>query len=514
LLCSCIAQAQTIEVSGSQSGVWDAETVIVTGDVKVQDSLTILPGTTVLFKDYYQIVVEENASLKALGRSGDSIIFTVADTTGFHIFNSGVGGWNGIRLNKAGQSKFDYCRFQFGKAALDRDQDGGALRITNCDDVEIGHSKLFCNFSREHGGALNAELSNVVMHDCDVYNNLNYTRLDTVYAMYGGGMRFLKCKVELTDMVFRYNIGETAVGGALSLDSCSVNIDRCIFEHNYGINGAGLYLIRSNDNPCSISNSLFANNTSGHFGGGLAISDSSPEVSNLTVVNNHSIGVNCGGIFFYQHSSPVVRNCIVYGNTNEAALDKPVQMWVWTYDDFTPSFYNSLIEFGLENISGADIINTYENCLNKDPRFVDPEREDFRLRENSPCINSGLTKAADFRRFDLDKNPRVFENFVDMGAYEFTIIGLEETAQANKIRIVGNPITASSYAEIDLDNAGNVSVQVYSLDGKLLTNKNIGLRQSGLLRLEIGEQFQALPHGAYLMVVKAENQTFVEKVVR
>ena len=180
MLYGLLAKAQTIEVSGTQSGVWDAETVVVTGDVTIEDSLTINPGTTVIFKGFYQILAKEGASLKAMGTENDTITFTIADTTGFHLFNSGRGGWNGIRLDKAGTSKFDYCRFQYGKAAMDDDQDGGALRIFDCDEVEIGHSTLFCNFSREHGGALSAENSKVVMHDCKVNNNQVYTKLDTV----------------------------------------------------------------------------------------------------------------------------------------------------------------------------------------------------------------------------------------------------------------------------------------------------------------------------------------------
>ena len=327
LLCTCFAKAQNIEVSGLQSGVWEADTVFVTGDVVVANALNIVAGTTVVFDGFYSIRVKENAILQALGTRTDSICFTVTDTTYFHVFNSGRGGWNGIRLEKAGPSKFDYCRFQYGKAALDDDKDGGALRIYNCQEVEINHSTLFCNFSRQHGGALNAEHSNVMMHDCNVSHNLNFSGDDAAYYMYGGGLRFINCEVELTGTNFRHNTGMNAIGGALSLDSCAVNIDRCKFEHNYGINGGGLYLIRCYDRPCSITNSLFAHNTSGHFGGGLAISDSSPLISNLTVANNHSIGVNCGGIFFYQHSSPAVWNCIVYGNTNEGLLEQPVQMW-------------------------------------------------------------------------------------------------------------------------------------------------------------------------------------------
>ena len=156
LLTSILCQAQTIEVLGLQSGTWSADTIRVIGDVKIQDSLCIQAGTTVLFDNYYCIKVENGASLTAIGTESDSIFFTVADTTGFHAFNVGRGGWNGIRMDKAGKAKFDYCRFQYGKAALDNDQDGGALRIFDCNDVEIGHSTLFCNFSREHGGALNA----------------------------------------------------------------------------------------------------------------------------------------------------------------------------------------------------------------------------------------------------------------------------------------------------------------------------------------------------------------------
>ena len=515
LFSSLLAKAQTIEVAGLQSGVWEADTVLVTGNVVVQDTLTIAPGTTVLFKDFYSITANHGASLNAIGTEADSITFTVADTTGFHIFNSGRGGWNGIRLEKAGPATFDYCRFQYGKAALDNDQDGVALRVFGCDDVNISNSTLFCNFSREHGGALNADRSKVVMHNCNVSNNLTYSEIDTIYFMYGGGLRFLDCEVKLTDMVFLYNIGMGAIGGALSLDHCAVSIDRCRFEHNIGINGGGLYLMRSSDYSCSISNSLFANNTSVHFGGGLAISDSSPEMSNLTVVGNHSEGVNCGGVFFYQYSSPTVRNCIVYGNTNEVPLEEPVQIWAWTFEDNAPKFLNCLIQYGLKNISGNDDIHVYENNLDTDPLFVDAENADFRLREVSPCINSGYTRLDDLTAFDLDGNARVCGSIIDMGAYEFSGTGIGETTQDEPlVRIVGNPITASSYAEIELEGPSTLTVALYSIDGKLMTNIPLGMLQAGLQRIEIGKLFEELSSGTYLMVLKGSHHSFAAKVVK
>ena len=515
LFCGCLSQAQTISVSGSQSGSWDADTVFVTNNVSVRDSLFIQAGTTVVFQGHYGIRVENGTFIKAIGNETDSITFTVTDTTGFHVYNAGRGGWNGIQLSDARASRFDFCRFEYGKAVRDDDQDGGALRINHCNDVEISNSTLFCNFSREHGGGLNAENSVVKMHDCNVSNNLTYTEIDTVYYMYGGGLRFLKCEVELTDVVFRHNNGRTAIGGAMSIDSCSVRIDRCRFEHNYGINGAGLYMIRCYDNPCSIRNSLFAHNTSGHFGGGFAISDSSPVLSNLTVVDNLSEGVNCGGIFFYQNSSPTLRNCIVYGNLNSVPLEKPVQMWSWTFDDNAPKFYNCLVQYGLENISNYEIITVYENCIDDNPLFVDAENEDYRLAENSPCINAGLTESIDFEMIDLAGNPRVWDGIIDLGAYEHSTVGLHENGQTeNAFCIVGNPITPSSYAEIEMNNAANLTASVYSVDGKLLVVNNIGIVNQGLNRVWIGEMFDRLPSGTYMLVLRSAHQSFVAKVIK
>lgn len=517
LLCTLFAKAQTIEVSGLQSGCWEADTIMIIDNVIIQDSLSIMPGTTVLFDGFFNIMVEKNATLKALGTENDSILFTVADTTGFSIFDSGRGGWNGIRMEKAGQCRFEYCRFQYGKAALDNDQDGGALRIFNSHDVEISHCTLFCNFSREHGGGLNAEDSKVMMHDCSINNNLTYSRIDTIYFMYGGGLRFLKCEVDITKTDFRNNNGESAIGGALSIDSCLARIDRCRFEYNYGINGAGLYMIRCYDNPCSITNSLFANNTSGHFGGGLAISDSSPLVANLTVVNNHSIGVNCGGIFFYQESSPVLWNSIIFSNTNDAPLEEPVQMWAWTYEDYAPAFHNCVVEFGLENISGYEYIHVYENCYDTNPLFAAPNEQNYRLGFDSPCVDSGSpdTPEAILNGFDLDSNPRVAGSRIDIGAYEFASVDVHESPKnESQLRIVGNPITASSYAEIECESVCNLFAKVYSTEGKLLVNKNLGNTQIGLNHIEIGEMFSSLSFGTYLLIIRTPEKTFIAKIIK
>ena len=514
VVASLIAKAQNIEVNGLQSGTWEADTVFVTGDVMVTETLEITPGTTVIFNGFYGISARKG-SISALGTENEPIVFTVPDTTGFYVYNSGRGGWNGIKLDLS-QARFDYCVFQYGKAADTLRQHGGALEILNGSDVELTNSVLRCNFAREHGGALNAEHSTVKMSNCSVTENKLYTK-DNLYFMYGGGLRFINCDVEMTDMDFRNNYGEISIGGALSLDSCAVKIDRAVFEDNYGLNGAGLYIMRCNHKECSISNCLFANNHAGHFAGGLAFSNASPEVSNITVVGNSSNGVNCGGIFFYENSSPVMRNIIVKDNYNVNPGMPNVQMWVWTYEPDAPLFYNGMVQNGLDSISGFEAITVYENMIDDDPMFVDEENLDFHLSDGSPCRDAGdpNTNPAVLEGLDLDGMPRVSNGRIDMGAYEFSGVGVNELIGKNKnLHIVGNPLTEKSFAELTLDEAGIVSMEVFSTTGELVYSKEFGHLDAGLQRLEIGDLCNTAKQGMYLIKVKTSNETHVAKIIR
>jgi len=74
--------------------------------------------------------------------------------------------------------------------------------------------------------------------------------------------------------------------------------------------------------------------------------------------------------------------------------------------------------------------------------------------------------------------------------------------------------TASSYAEINLDDICNLSAKVYSIDGKLLVDKNLGLSSKGVNRIAIGEMFSPMPSGTYMLVIQAAEKNFVAKVVR
>jgi hypothetical protein len=53
-----------------------------------------------------------------------------------------------------------------------------------------------------------------------------------------------------------------------------------------------------------------------------------------------------------------------------------------------------------------------------DPRFIDSTNGDFHLQSNSPCINGGNNLYVGSST-DLDGNPRVVGEAIDIGAYEY-----------------------------------------------------------------------------------------------
>ena len=514
LIGCCVAQGQTIYVSGEQSGVWDADTVVVTGDVTVWESLLVRPGTVVLFDGFHGIAIYKDASFVAQGTETDSIVFTVADTTGFYHYELEDGGWNGFYLLRAGHFLLDYCVLEYGKAFINDDWFGGLLEIVSCDDVNIHHSTLRHSAAHERGGALSAVDSRVLMTGSAVNYNTVYNE-ENMY-LYGGGASFLKCDVELREMEFRGNDAPT-IGGALSFDSCSVVLDRSVFVDNIGVNGAGLYLMRSFERECLLSNLLFDDNYSRHFGGGFAISDASPEIYNVLVVNNSSEGVSCNGIFFYGQSSPRLSNCIICGNyaPDPSVIVDTAQMWVWTTNGYAPEFRNCLIEGGTSYIHSSEYIQVFEDIIDADPGFVDAVNHDFHLGPDSPCLDAGWLETPDYitQGVDLDGMPRCQNQRIDIGPYEFLTTSTEKReAPPAFAGLVGNPLGRHSRVEIDANMEGEAVVTVCSLTGRCLGKRAFNLEHSR--NLEIGDLVEGLASGFYLVEIAVSDKICTIKAIK
>lgn len=508
--------AQQVEVQGPQQGVWDADTVLVTGNVKVVESLEVQPGTTVLFNGFYHLEVGSGAVLSAQGAAGDSVVFTVADTLGFHTVDSPKGGWNGLQV-KGGRLELDYCVFEYGKAALLEDQEGGAMRIDG-GEVSIAHSSLRNNYSRDRGGAIHAQDANFQMIASQVNDNRVFSD-SGAYAMYGGGASFLRCNVFMEDMEFLRNYAPSCIGGALSLDSCQVDLHGALFADNIGLNGGGMYIMRNNFTNSTLYNLAFIHNFSRHFAGGIAFADSSPTVYNLLVTDNCSEGVNCNGVFFYQDCRPQMTNCIIYQNYPwiEDIHSDSAQMWLWTFEGYAPEFRNCLIDGGRKKITGADYIQVFEDILDTDPLFVDAPHRDFHLSEHSPCRDAGYAYVPYdlLVGHDLDGLPRVKQQRIDIGPYEYSGTSVDETTFADgALRLVGNPLGQDSRLVVELAAPETLGVRLFSVDGRLMAEQAPQPFGAGRVELPVGDLVGTLPPGMYLFEVQGGNHHRILKAVK
>ena len=251
-------------------------------------------------------------------------------------------------------------------------------------------------------------------------------------------------------------------GGGILIWDASPQISHCVIQNNYAPEFGGGICIGQNSGS-KVRNCTIQNNTADSFGGGVSMSDctSDAEVVN-SVISGNTITCNCdwngggGGVNLF-HAGRLV-NCLV---VNNSAPNAPVGgggvHCDWA-DDATKSilvigctianntalgnggvsyviaggeFRNCIIWGNTDNLgnvsnydgnlfvySCTDPLPTGAGNISSDPNFVIPAAGNFRLSAGSPCIDAG-DSAYNNQATDLDGNSRIFNNIIDMGAYEY-----------------------------------------------------------------------------------------------
>jgi len=106
-------------------------------------------------------------------------------------------------------------------------------------------------------------------------------------------------------------------------------------------------------------------------------------------------------------------NCIIYFNSASGeASNCYVSATAWaafTNCCFAPALTSAVaVSYSINNITA-------------DPQFIDKDAGNWRLRANSPCINTGINESwmtTGYGSIDLDGRTRIRYGTVDMGAYE------------------------------------------------------------------------------------------------
>ena len=113
---------------------------------------------------------------------------------------------------------------------------------------------------------------------------------------------------------------------------------------------------------------------------------------------------------------------------------------------------------------------------------------------------------------DLAGLPRVLNNRIDIGPYEYSGASVAQHRAAPFAKLVGNPLHAQSRIEFDDAVKGEVTVTLYALTGRCVAQRVLNLE--GTRSMGLGDLMEGLAPGVYLIEIKGENGVCSLKAVR
>lgn len=339
---------------------------------------------------------------------------------------------------------------------------GGGVRggtVNNC--------MIINNRAEEGGGVANSTVNNSSIRNnrADEWGGGAYESIltsctisDNIAVQYGGGGGF---DSTISNSTISANSAGQGGGGVewSTIEACIISGNSAV---NYG-GGVAYGTVRNStvsDNSvigvgggvydCEIVNSIISGNTAGDEGGGIYgyntasncyITGNSAEWGGggaYGVFNNCIITSNTatfgGGAFQF-----VLNNCLVFANTADQYAGGALNCVIYnstivgnTADSgggvYQSSIYNSIVWNNTATVDSNYYDSSFQySCsdplpdewsgnIADDPCFF--SSIDFHLLSWSPCIDTGRNLYAPMP-YDLDGNPRIIGDIVDMGAYEY-----------------------------------------------------------------------------------------------
>lgn len=233
-----------------------------------------------------------------------------------------------------------------------------------------------CIFTRNRGnqgGAINLASSGVLT-DCVIFGNdasqggavqlggvagasyiIERCKFDSNTASRGGAVEIYNgfASVHFTDCVFTGNTAETFGGGILGLSS-GMSATRCIFSGNSAVSG----------------------------GGAICTAAGMAQITNCTIAYNTSAGSAGGVLLTASNSTPSLRNCILWGNSDATGETEAAQIARYFATGTFP-VVNYCDVMGLTPELGG--VGNFD----ADPLFANPLKGDFSLQFGSPCVDAG-----------------------------------------------------------------------------------------------------------------------------
>jgi len=268
------------------------------------------------------------------------------------------------------------------------------------DGSKINKSIITNNFAYESGGGAN----HAAINYCIISGNSAKVRE-------GGGV----CGGTIDNSTISRNLAGQKGGGA-----SSATINNCTITQNSAAWGGGTF--GGTINNCIISgnhgggtcNGIINNSTITMNSAGLGAGAFYGTVNNCIITKN-SADTRGGGTCY-----AIVNNCTIIGNTawNGSATAHSTVNNCIVWNNIAYNYGNNFCDSKIKYSCSAALSG--EGNISNNPEFVDIKSGNYHLKVNSSCINAGTNAFAPMP-YDLDGNSRVFDNIVDMGAYEYPV---------------------------------------------------------------------------------------------
>ena len=466
-------------------------------------------------------------------------------------------GGGAIYFPNVGASKLDTvflteCRFYANKSA----GTGGCISIEEIMGTFYFQGCNFeHNFSQSDGASIflllleNTYGQVVVDNVRFIANSSNNSNFALVHRNNAGNRDTIMIKVQNTQ--FEQNRSRGGDGGAFYSTSngyTKVDIAHCNFDKNFSQNNGGAVFI---DNryyfDLTIESCIFSKNrTAGGGWGGLyyqssmshkdTVDKSNLLIGNTVFANNQdAIGIGSGvngtikakiinSTFFSNGMYPIAKtydktsnyltkyttielqNCILWENA-------PIELLLYNGDYKKYSINDYYLKNCVVALPGLKY-NNYDadrggNIFLKYPLFKDTLSNDFSLLPCSPLINKGDRKYVDSLGIttDLVGNPRIFQDSVDIGAYESQVqctVNNMEITSTNTINLLPNLVQKGTTVQLGVpDSQWNKlwQVEVFDISGQLCLSQSISGDQSFVAPQNAGFYVVQLREGSRLLGV-------------
>ena len=237
---------------------------------------------------------------------------------------------------------------------------------------------------------------------------------------YGAGILFEGGSPMINNIIIKNNQASSGAG-LFIIGSSSPVIKNTIIHSNLANDGGAIYA-QGTGTP-TFTNGIIFNNIATNNGGGIVNALSNVITFNNVTITKNSASVYGGGI--YNNGSSSFNNSIIWGNIAGNPTYPGHQ--IFNYGNVTGCNYSCVANGTGDRYITSGSIMFDVNSIILDPKFANAGNDDYRLFDNSPCLDAG-SDAYNSETYDIRgvgysrkllKTNSGSVGTIDMGAYEF-----------------------------------------------------------------------------------------------